>query len=79
MPGLTPEEEKNELPLATLSTATWCLFQVSPMLEKKVGSSLVLCKEIRRCLFLEGDSRWTEVAELWRRSGSQQHQSDNPW
>jgi len=63
-------ELKNELPFPTLSTATW--------LEKSIGSALAVCEEIRRCLFLEGDSRWVEVAELWRMSGSQQHGSDDP-
>lgn len=72
-------EEKNELPFPPVSTATWCLFQVSPMLEKRVGSPLVLCKGMRRCLFVEGDSRRKEVAELWRRSGFQQRWLDNPW
>ena len=71
-------KKKKELPFPTLSTATWCLFQLSPMLEKRVESPLVLCKEICRCLFLEGDSGWMEVAELWRRSGFQQHRSDDP-
>lgn len=72
-------EEKNELPFLPLSTATWCLFQLSPMLEERVGSPLVLRKEMRRCLLVEGDSRRMEVAEPWRRSGFQQHRSDNPW
>lgn len=40
--------------------------------------SLVMCKEIHRWLFLEGDS-WMEFAELWRRLGFQQHWWDDPW
>lgn len=43
------------------------------------GSPLVPCKEIRRCMFPEGDSGWMDVAELWQRSGFQQHRLDNPW
>lgn len=42
-----PPRKKNELSLLTLSIAAWCLFEASPVLEK-VGSPLVLCKEIWR-------------------------------